>query len=206
MKRVRIAVLCSGGGSNLQAILDAIDAGRIQGEVRLVVANRKGAYALERAGRQGIEARFLSYREHGDQADAVLLGWLREARIELVVLAGYLAIIGPELVAAYRHRMMNIHPALLPSFGGIGMYGHHVHEAVLAYGAKLSGATVHFVDEQADHGPVIAQRAVPVLPEDTPDTLAARVLSVEHALLPDCVAAYCQGKIRVDERRVRVVQ
>lgn len=195
---MRIAVLCSGGGSNLQAILDAIDAGEIPGQVVLVLSNRKGAYALERARAKGIEARFLSRKEVGERYDDVLLEALQAAVVDLVVLAGYLSIVGPQVVAAYRGRMINIHPALLPDFGGMGMYGHHVHEAVLASGVPKSGATVHFVDEKADHGPIIAQREVPVLPGDTPDALAARVLQEEHKLLPDCVKAFCEGKIQVD--------
>lgn len=194
----RIAVLCSGGGSNLQAVLDAIDAGEILGEVVLVASNRKSAYALERAQKKHIEARFLSRKELGERYDDVLLELLQAARVDLVVLAGYLAIVGPQVVSAYRGRMMNIHPALLPDFGGMGMYGHHVHEAVLKSGVEKSGATVHFVDEKADHGPIIAQREVPVLPGDTPDSLAARVLLEEHILLPACVKAFCEGKIRVD--------
>lgn len=190
----RIAVLCSGGGSNLQAILDAIDAGEIPGRVVLVLSNRKSAYALERARVKGIEARFLSRKEHGERYDDVLLEALQAANADLVVLAGYLSIVGPQVVAAYRGRMLNIHPALLPDFGGPGMYGHHVHEAVLASGAKKSGATVHLVDEEADHGPIVAQRQVPVLPGDTPESLAARVLLEEHILLPACVKAFCEGE------------
>lgn len=197
--KTRIAVLCSGGGSNLQAILDAIDAGEIPGQVVLVLSNRKSAYALERARVKGIEARFLSRKELGERYDDVLLEALQAANVDLVVLAGYLSIVGPQVVAAYRGRMLNIHPALLPAFGGKGMYGHHVHEAVLASGVQKSGATVHFVDEEADHGPIIAQRQVPVLPGDTPDALAARVLVEEHQLLPACVKAFCEG--RLDEKK-----
>lgn len=197
--KTRIAVLCSGGGSNLQAILDAIDAGEIPGQVVLVVSNRKSAHALERARARRIEACFLSRKELGDRYDDVLLRLLQAAQADLVVLAGYLAIVGPQVVSAYRGRMMNIHPALLPDFGGMGMYGHHVHEAVLQSGAPKSGVTVHFVDEKADHGPIIAQREVPVLPGDTPDTLADRVLREEHILLPDCVKAFCEGRIHGNE-------
>ncbi|MDR3051241.1 MAG: phosphoribosylglycinamide formyltransferase [Oscillospiraceae bacterium] len=204
----RIAVLCSGGGSNLQALLDAIDAGRVNGQVRLVLANRSGAFALQRARDRGISAVFVSRKEAGGEAafNARMLALLRQAEIDLVVLAGYLPMVGPDIVSVYRHRILNIHPALIPAFCGQGMYGHHVHQAALDYGVKLSGATVHFVDEQADHGPIVAQRAVPVLPGDDTQSLAARVLAVEHQLLPESVALFCAGKLRVDGRRVVVVE
>ena len=204
----RIAVLCSGGGTNLQAILDAIDAGEIDGEVVLVLANASKAYALERARARGVEAVFVSRKQAGSAEafnDEILRHLLR-ARAELVVLAGYLPLVGPQVVAAFPHRILNIHPALIPAFCGVGMYGHHVHEAVIAYGAKMSGATVHFVDEQVDHGCVVMQESVPVLQTDDADALAARVLAVEHRILPRSVALFCAGKLRVDGRRVFVVE
>lgn len=200
-------MLCSGGGTNLQALIDAVEAGRIDGEIVLVLANASKAYALERARRHGIPAQFVSKKQAGsDEAfNDAILARLREAGAELVVLAGYLPIVGPQIVRAYEHRIINIHPALIPAFCGPGMYGHHVHEAVLAYGAKISGATTHFVDEQVDHGGVIMQRSVPVLEGDTPDTLAARVLTVEHEILPESVRLYCAGKLGVDGRQVHVL-
>lgn len=203
----RIAVLCSGGGTNLQALIDAVEAGRIDGTIVLVLANASRAYALERARKHGIPAQFVSKKQAGsDEAfNDVILARLQEAEAELVVLAGYLPIVGPQIVRAYEHRIINIHPALIPAFCGPGMYGHHVHEAVLAYGAKISGATTHFVDEQVDHGGVIMQRCVPVLEGDTPDTLAARVLMVEHEILPESVRLYCAGKLGVDGRQVHVL-
>ena len=204
---VRIAVLCSGGGTNLQALIDAQEAGQIDGEIVLVLSNASKAYALERARKHGIEAKFISKKQAGsDEAfiDAILAE-LRRVGAELVVLAGYLPIVGAQVVRAYEHRIINIHPALIPSFCGPGMYGHHVHEAVLAYGAKISGATTHFVDEQVDHGGVIMQASVPVLEDDTPDTLAARVLTVEHRILPESVSLFCAGKLGVDGRRVHVL-
>lgn len=203
----RIAVLCSGGGTNLQALIDAVEAGRIDGTIVLVLANASRAYALERARKHGIPAQFVSKKQAGsDEAfNDVILDRLQEAEAELVVLAGYLPIVGPQIVRAYEHRIINIHPALIPAFCGPGMYGHHVHEAVLAYGAKISGATTHFVDEQVDHGGVIMQRCVPVLEGDTPDTLAARVLTVEHEILPESVRLYCAGKLGVDGRQVHVL-
>ena len=183
----RIAVLCSGGGTNLQALIDAVEAGSIDGEIVLVLANASKAFALERARRHGIPAEFISKKQAGsDEAfNDVILQRLRAVNADLVVLAGYLPIVGRQIVRAFEHRIINIHPALIPAFCGPGMYGHHVHEAVLAYGAKISGATTHFVDEQVDHGGVIMQKSVPVLEGDTPETLAARVLAVEHEILPE---------------------
>ena len=204
---VRIAVLCSGGGTNLQALIDAQEAGQIDGEIVLVLSNASKAYALERARKHGIEAKFISKKQAGsDEAfNDAILAELRRVGAELVVLAGYLPIVGAQVVRAYEHRIINIHPALIPSFCGPGMYGHHVHEAVLAYGAKISGATTHFVDEQVDHGGVIMQKSVPVLEDDTPETLAARVLTVEHEILPETVRLFCAGKLGVDGRHVHVL-
>ena len=203
----KIAVLCSGGGSNLQAIIDAVEAGRIDGQIVLVIANASKAFALERARRHGIPALFISKKQAGsDEAfNDRILAALQAAGAELVVLAGYLPIVGAQVVRAYPHRIINIHPALIPAFCGVGMYGHHVHEAVLAYGAKISGATTHFVDEQVDHGGVILQKSVPVLEGDTPETLAARVLEVEHEILPESVRLFCAGKLGVHGRHVHVL-
>jgi phosphoribosylglycinamide formyltransferase 1 len=177
---VRVAVLASGGGTNLQALLDACGPAA-PARVTRVVSNRADAGALERARAAGIPAVVL--RDPADAAE--LLAALGDA--DLVVLAGYLKLIPAAAVARFPRRMINIHPALLPAFGGPGMYGHRVHAAVLASGATESGATVHYVDEQYDRGPIIAQRTVPVLPGDTAETLAARVLAVEHELLPQVV-------------------
>ena len=200
-------MLCSGGGTNLQALIDAVERGTIDGKIVLVIANASKAYALERARQHGIPAVFVSKKQAGsDEAfNDAILAKLREAGAQLVVLAGYLPIVGAQIVRAYEHRIINIHPALIPAFCGPGMYGHHVHEAVLRYGAKISGATTHFVDEQVDHGGVIMQRSVPVLEDDTPDTLAARVLTVEHEILPESVRLFCAGKLGVDGRRVHVL-
>ena len=205
--KIRTAVFVSGGGTNLQALIDAQEAGQIDGEIVLVLSNASKAYALERARKHGIEAKFISKKQAGsDEAfNDAILAELRRVGAELVVLAGYLRIVGAQVVRAYEHRIINIHPALIPSFCGPGMYGHHVHEAVLAYGAKISGATTHFVDEQVDHGGVIMQASVPVLEDDTPDTLAARVLTVEHRILPESVSLFCAGKLGVDGRRVHVL-
>ena len=182
MTAVRVAVLASGGGTNLQALLDALpgEPAALARVVR-VISNRPDAGALERARRGGVPTTVL---KHPDDA-AELLTALGDA--QLVVLAGYLKLIPADVVARFRGRMINIHPALLPDFGGPGMYGHHVHEAVLASGATESGVTVHFVDEAFDRGAIIAQMRVPVKQGDTPDTLASRVLAAEHQLLPKVV-------------------
>jgi len=177
---VRVAVLASGGGTNLQALLDTLGPDAPAHVVR-VVTNRADAGALERARQAGVPTTVLR-----DPADAAEL-LVALADVDLVVLAGYLKLVPRAAVARFRHRLINIHPALLPAFGGPGMYGRRVHEAVLASGAAVSGATVHYVDEQYDRGPIIAQRRVPVRPDDTPDTLAARVRTAEHGLLPEVV-------------------
>ncbi|HLZ46596.1 MAG TPA: phosphoribosylglycinamide formyltransferase [Gemmatimonadales bacterium] len=177
---VRVAVLVSGGGTNLQALLDTLQHSP-DARVARVISNRPGAGALERARRAGVPATVLRDPANG----AELLDALGDA--QLVVLAGYLKLVPRAVVSHFRGRMINIHPALLPDFGGPGMYGHHVHAAVLASGARESGVTVHFVDEEFDRGPIIAQEKVPVQPDDTPETLAARVLEAEHRVLPRVV-------------------
>ncbi|HEU5024940.1 MAG TPA: phosphoribosylglycinamide formyltransferase [Spirillospora sp.] len=195
----RIAVLASGGGSNLQAILDYFDAlgDRRAGDVVLVASDRADAHALERARSRGIPTALVPTPKHPQRA--AILDVLRGARVDCVVLAGYLRLVPAEVVRAYAGRIVNVHPALLPAFGGAGMYGHRVHEAVIAAGAAESGPTVHFVDEVFDHGAVIAQYAIPVRPHDTPDSLAARVLRVEHVLYPRVVQALAAGRIRAGQ-------
>jgi phosphoribosylglycinamide formyltransferase-1 len=185
----RLAVLASGGGTNLQSLIDHFGSdGSDAASVELVVASRAGIGAIERAAAAAIDAVVLDARAltPGELA-ALMLTALEEHAIEVVVLAGYLQLVPAEVVARYRGRMLNIHPALLPAFGGRGMYGQRVHQAVLESGARVSGATVHLVDERYDEGAILAQWPVPVLPGDTPQTLAARVLRVEHALLPAAV-------------------
>ena len=197
MTPVPVAVLVSGGGTNLQALLDALRDSAVA-RVACVVASAAGAGALERARRAGVPTVVLTDPE--DPAELVRA--TGDAR--LVVLAGYVKRIPPAAVARLRWRVINIHPALLPAFGGPGMYGRRVHEAVLASGATLSGATVHYVDEEYDRGPIIAQWPVPVRPHDTPETLAARVLEVEHRLLPQVVLEL--ARLGVPEEPVRLVQ
>jgi formyltetrahydrofolate-dependent phosphoribosylglycinamide formyltransferase len=183
-----VAVAVSGRGSNLEALLRALETDA-SARVVLVVSNRADAAALDHARAHAVPAEVLP-----DPADAAdWLARLERHRVDLLVLAGYLKLVPAAVIARYRHRIVNIHPALLPAFGGRGMYGHRVHEAVLRSGARESGATVHLVDEVYDRGPILAQARVPVLPGDTPDRLAARVLEVEHRLLPAVVRAAAQA-------------
>jgi formyltetrahydrofolate-dependent phosphoribosylglycinamide formyltransferase len=193
----RLAVLASGGGSNLQALLEHLDAlgERRPGDVVLVASDAGAAGALARASAHGVAHRVLEAAARG----AGMLAVLREHAIDIVVLAGYLRFVPNDVTRAYRGAIVNVHPALLPAFGGSGMYGARVHAAVIAGGARVSGATVHFVDEQYDHGPIIAQWPVPVFPDDTPATLGPRVLRVEHVLYPRVVEALAAGRIRLGE-------
>ena len=190
-----IAVLVSGGGTNLQSIIDAVEAGRINGQIKRVISNKEGAYGLERAKNHNIRAVF----EKDEQA---IIDIMKESQIDLVVLAGFLKILSPNFTKAFENRIINIHPSLIPSFCGKGYYGLRVHEAAVEYGVKVSGATVHFVDENADTGPIIRQETVEVLPEDSPQDLQQRVLKIEHRILSQVVADYCDDKIRVVGRKV----
>ncbi|MFN8572383.1 MAG: phosphoribosylglycinamide formyltransferase [Gemmatimonadaceae bacterium] len=189
----RIAVLCSGGGSNLQALLDYF--GRLgdqrAADVVLVASDRASAGALLRARNHGVQAVAMDAAMRTSGLSSLLV----EHRTDLIVLAGYLRFIPNDVTSAFRGRIMNIHPSLLPAFGGHGMFGHHVHEAVLAAGTRLTGATVHFVDAQYDHGPIIAQWPVPVFPDDTVDELAERVLAIEHQIYPPAVHAVARGDV-----------
>lgn len=186
MADLRIAVFASGGGTNLQSLIDATRRGGLNGRVAVVISNNSGSYALVRAANENIPAHHLSGKTHPDKSEFALkvLNVLQDNRINLIVLAGYMKLLPPEVVKEFRHRIINIHPALLPKFGGKGMYGLNVHRAVLEANETNSGATVHFVDEIYDHGAILIQRTVPVLPDDDPETLAARVLEVEHRILP----------------------
>jgi formyltetrahydrofolate-dependent phosphoribosylglycinamide formyltransferase len=191
----RVAVLASGGGTNLQALIDRFNGGGSDAaRVELVVGSRAGIGALGRAERAGIPALVLDGRAMGAETfGAALADALAEHRIDLVVLAGWLQLVPAEVVTRYHGRMLNVHPALLPAFGGKGMYGMRVHQAVIASGARVSGATAHLVDERYDEGAIVAQWPVPVLPGDTPEMLAARVLAVEHRILPLAVEAIVRG-------------
>ncbi len=205
---VRVAVLVSGGGTNLQAIIDAQLRGELGGgEIAAVISTKEGAYALERAAKAGIPGYVIPRKAYkSNQAMTIaLVEKLKELDIQLVVLAGCMVIFSHELVDNYPNAIMNVHPALIPSFCGKGFYGLHVHEAALNYGVKLSGATVHFVSEECDGGPIIAQKAVPVLEGDTPETLQKRIMEeAEWKLLPEAISLFCQGRITVEGRNVRI--
>ncbi len=204
----KIAVLVSGGGTNLQALIDAQGRGELGGgEIVAVISSKAGAYALERGKKAGIPGYVLPRKEFdSNQAMTVdLVELLKKLEIDLVVLAGCMVIFTKELAEAYPNAVMNVHPALIPSFCGKGFYGLHVHEAALEYGVKLSGATVHFVSEECDGGPIIAQKSVPVLENDTPETLQKRIMEeCEWVLLPQAVALFCQDRMTVDGRIVKI--
>ena len=208
MKQVRIAVLVSGGGTNLQALIDAQGRGELGGgEIAAVISSKAGAFALERAAKAGIPGYVLPRNEYAsNQAMTVaLVDMLKELNIDLVVLAGCMVIFTRELVDAYPHAIMNVHPALIPAFCGKGFYGLHVHETALRYGVKLSGATVHFVSEECDGGPIIAQKAVEVRPDDTPESLQRRIMEeAEWPLLPQAVSLFCRGCLSVEGRTVKI--
>jgi phosphoribosylglycinamide formyltransferase-1 len=198
---LRLGVLASGRGSNLQAILDAIDAGRCPARVAVVVSDRKDAKALDRATRAGLPAVHIDPRSHPDRAafDAAVTAVLAGHGVELVCLAGYMRLLSGEFVAAWRSRILNVHPALLPAFPGL-----HAQRQALDHGAKVSGATIHLVDEGVDTGPIVLQAAVPVREDDTEATLAARILVEEHRLYPEAVRLYAEGRLAIEGRRVRI--
>lgn len=203
MDALRVAVLASGRGSNLQAIIDAIEAGTLDAKIVAVISNKREGPALERARRHNLSALFVdpkAYAGRPDNREAYdrqLLDVLRRHEVELVLLAGYMKIVTPVLVEAFPNRMMNIHPSLLPSFPGLD-----VQKKAIEWGCKLAGCTVHFVTEGVDEGPIILQAAVPVLDDDTSDTLAARILEQEHKIYPRAIQLFAEGRLRVDGRRV----
>ena len=205
----KIAVLVSGGGTNLQALIDAQGRGEIvNGEITVVISSVPDAYALERAKNAGIPGYVLDRKGYpSSQAmTSALVEKLRELSIDLVVMAGFMTIVTKELFEIYENAIINIHPALIPSFAGPGCYGLHVHEKALAYGVKVSGATVHFVTEECDAGPIILQKAVDVLPEDTPETLQRRIMEqCEWKLLPQAVSLFCQDRLKVEGRTVKIL-
>ena len=207
---LKLAVLVSGGGTNLQAIIDAIDAGTItNAKIDVVISNNANAYALERAKDHGIEGLCISPKnyESREQFNDALTQNIIDRGIDLVVLAGYLVIIPPQLIAAYKNRIINIHPSLIPSFCGTGYYGLKVHEAALARGVKVTGATCHFVDEGTDTGPIILQKAVEILPEDTAKSLQQRVMEqAEWIIMPKAIDLIANGKISVEDGIVRISQ
>ncbi len=202
--KLRLAVLLSGSGTTLQNIIDQQEADTLDTTVVCVIASRASAYGLERATQHGIPAQAITRQTHPDapsRSDAIWSA-IREHKADLVVLAGYMSLI--TVPADYVNRIINVHPALIPAFSGQGMYGHHVHEAVVSYGAKITGATVHFVDDAYDHGPIIMQESISVQDEDTADTLAERVQALERKLYPKAIQMIAEGRVRVEGRRVHI--
>ena len=203
MSREVLGILCSGRGSNLQSIIENVNTGKINAEIKIVLTDKPNAMALTRAKEAGISGVCVDRKmyETREAFEEALLAELKKAGVTLVILAGFMRLLSPLFVRAYEKRIMNIHPALLPSFQGA-----HAHRDVLAYGVKVSGATVHFVDEGMDSGPIILQGAVSVLDEDTEDTLAARVLEVEHKLYPEAIRLFVEGKLKIEGRKVRILE
>ncbi len=206
----RIAVLVSGGGTNLQALIDAQGRGELKnGVIAAVISSRADAFALERAARAGIPGYVVSRKDYGSNREmtAALVEQLRGLEIGLVVLAGFLHILTEEMVQAYPNAILNVHPALIPSFCGAGYYGLHVHEKALDYGVKVTGATVHFVNEEPDGGPIVLQKAVDIQEDDTPETLQRRVMEqCEWSILPRAVSLFCEGRLHVEGRHVKITE
>lgn len=206
MSQVKIGVLISGGGTNLQALIDNIDNGNINGKISVVISNKDNAYGLKRAKNKGIASVYIDRKKFENDIDynREIIRTLEEHDVELVVLAGYLKILSKELINKYENRIINIHPSLIPSFCGKGFYGEKVHKAVLEYGVKITGATVHFVDYEADSGPIILQQAVIVNDDDTVESLQKRVLDIEHKILVEAVSLFCEHKLKIEGRKVMI--
>ncbi len=206
MAHLRLGVLASGRGSNFEAILNNIKKAKLGASIQVVISNKVSAGALEIARSNGIPAIHLSSKQFPDQElfNQQLLSILDEYKVNFIILAGYLKMLSPTVVRRFKNRILNIHPALLPSFGGKGMYGIHVHQAVLDYGCKVSGVTVHLVDEEYDTGPPVLQRCVPVLDDDTPETLAERVLKVEHQIYTEALQLFAKDRVEIEGRRVKI--
>lgn len=208
MAQTKIGVLISGGGTNLQILIDNIKKGYINGSIKLIISNKEDAFGLERAKKADIEAIYINptlYKNAVDY-DRKLIEEFKKRDIELIVLAGYLKILSREFVVEYRDRIINIHPSLIPSFCGKSFYGKRVHKAVLDYGCKITGATVHFVDENTDTGPVILQEPVKVYDDDTVESLQKRVLEAEHNILSKAVKLFCEGKLKIEGRHVKIIE
>jgi phosphoribosylglycinamide formyltransferase 1 len=204
---MNIAVFASGRGSNFQAILHAIDTGLLPAHIALLISNKSDAGAFEIALARNIPTRHLSQKlfPSGDDLAEAMLRELSKHQIDCIALAGYLKKIPVRVIRQYHNRIFNIHPALLPLFGGAGMFGHHVHEAAIAHGVKVSGATVHVVDEEYDCGPIVAQKTVEVAFNDTPESLAAKVLKVEHEIFPLALKAFAEGKLKIEGRKAWIM-
>ena len=203
----RFAVFASGGGTDFQSLIDAVQCGIINAEICCLIAGKPEIYAIQRAEKAGIPVSVVNKKEYenNDAFDEAIYAALVDARADFAVLAGYLNILGHKTVSNYRNRIINIHPALIPSFCGMGYYGSRVHEAVVEAGVKISGATVHFIDETADTGPIIMQESVPVYCSDTPEDVAQRVLELEHSILPKAVALMADGRLRVEGKKVFIL-
>lgn len=204
----RIAVLASGGGTNLQALINAAQRGEIKnGEIVLVVSNKENAYALERAKQNGIATKVIPSAGDREAFTQTMVAYLTEQKIDLVVLAGFMIIMGKQFTETFRGRIINVHPALIPSFCGNGYYGLKVHEKALEYGVKVTGATVHFVNEVTDGGEIILQKAVEIRPEDTAETLQRRVMEeAEWKILPQAVSLFCEDRLTIEGRTVRIAE
>lgn len=197
----KIAVLVSGGGSNLQAIIDGIEAGNINCSIEAVISDREGTFGIERAKKKGIPTYVIDRKTYGGELSNELFKIIK-GKVDLIVLAGFLSILKGEIVSEFKNKIINIHPSLIPAFCGAGMHGIRVHERALEYGVKVSGCTVHFVDDGTDTGPIIIQRVVPVYDDDTPQTLQQRVLVEEHRALPQAIDLISKGKIRILGRKI----
>ena len=202
---IRLAVLISGGGTTMLNFLEKIRAGELKAEIALVIASREGIAGIERARAAGLPCEVIVRKQFDSVASfsEAIFDHCRAAKVDLVTLAGFLSLI--HIPPDYQHRVLNIHPALIPAFCGHGFHGHHVHEAVLDRGAKVSGCTVHFADNEYDHGPIVVQRAVPVLEGDTPDTLAARVFTAECEAYPEAIRLFVEGRLMITDGRLRIL-
>lgn len=199
----KIAVLVSGGGTNLQSIIDAVEVGELDCKIEMVISSKDGVYALERAKEAGIDTYVVSKKEYGENQSNRILE-LTEGKVDLIVLAGYLSILDGEILDKFKNRIINIHPSLIPSFCGPKMYGLHVHEAAIKKGVKVSGCTVHFVNNEVDGGAIILQEAVPVYFEDSAEDLQKRILVKEHLLLPKAIKLISEGKVNVIDGRSKI--
>lgn len=205
---LKLGVLISGGGTNLQAIIDNIENGNINGKIVLIVSNRKEAYGLERGKKAGIESLYINPKDFNSHQEynLHLIKEFKDRNVDLIVLAGYLKILSPEFIKEFKNRIINIHPSLIPSFCGDGFYGERVHKAVLDYGCKITGATVHFVDEGTDTGPIILQKCVEVAEDETVQSLQKKVLEIEHKILVEAVKLFCDKRISIKGRHVKILK
>lgn len=201
---LKIAVLVSGSGSNLQSIIDSIECEELKCTIEMVISDREGIFGIERARQKGIKTYVLDKKTYGKEISKEILT-LTQDKVDLIVLAGFLSILDSELISSFKNKIINIHPSLIPSFCGPGMYGIKVHENAIDYGVKFSGCTVHFVDEGTDTGAIICQKVVPVYPEDTAESLQKRVLVEEHRALPEVIKLISEARVKVEGRKITIV-